>query len=111
MITPTPAHGYSTWTAQDDQGYRIPAGTQLVLARTGDDLVAFQVLAGVEIPRGQTTVEDVEISAVDEGVAGNGLSGAGEIVDPLAWVESIRRRPADHPRARRPDRRSSTSTS
>lgn len=86
---PAPANGTSTWTALDDEGYTIPAGTQLTLARTGDDLVAFEVLSSVEIPKGETTVDDVQIVATATGAQGNELSGPGELIDPLFWVHSI----------------------
>jgi Baseplate J-like protein len=89
IIPPAPATGRGTWTATDDQGYVVAAGTQFTLARTGDDLVGFRVLAGVEIPPGQRSVEGVEFAAIEDGAQGNGLSGEGEVIDPLSWVESI----------------------
>jgi hypothetical protein len=89
IAPPRPATGTSIWTAVDELGYRIPAATQFTLARTGDDLVAFEVLEAAEIPRDETQVAGVRIRALEDGVDGNGLRGEGEIVDPLAWVESI----------------------
>jgi hypothetical protein len=86
---PAPATGVSTWTARDDAGYQINTGAQITVARTGDDLVGFEVLAGVVIPPGETVVDDVPIVAVVDGAAGNGLVGAAEPSDPLDWVESI----------------------
>jgi hypothetical protein len=86
---PKPATGISTWTAIDGKGYAIPAGTQLSIRRTGDEYVVFEVLAAAAIPSGQLSAAGVQIRAVDEGALGNGLSGEAEVVDPLAWVDSI----------------------
>jgi hypothetical protein len=86
---PAPALGHSTWTAIDDRGYTVRTGAQITLARTGDELVGFEVLAGAEIPPGETTVDNVPIRAVEDGAAGNGLVGAAEVSDPYDWVESV----------------------
>lgn len=86
---PAPANGRSKWTAADDRGYSIEAGTQLTLARTGDELIGFEVLAGAVIEPGETTVEGVAIVAVEDGYAGNGLVGEAEVSDPLDWVDSV----------------------
>jgi hypothetical protein len=86
---PAPAVGTSTWTALDKQGYTITAGIQLTLARTGDDLVAFEVLSSVEIPQGQDSVDGVEIVAIADGAQGNGLNGPAELIDPLSWVQEV----------------------
>jgi len=86
---PAPALGYSTWTAVDDLGYTVRTGAQITLARAGDELVGFEVLAGVEIPPGETVALNVPIRARDDGADGNGLVGTAEPSDPLDWVESI----------------------
>jgi Baseplate J-like protein len=86
---PAPALGYSTWTAADDKGYRIDTGTQLTLARTGDELVGFEVLVGTEIPPGETVAANVPIVAREDGAYGNGLVGEAEVSDPLDWVDSV----------------------
>jgi hypothetical protein len=86
---PRPATGLSTWTAVDDLGYELPVGLQFTLARTGDDLVAFEVAETVAIVPGDTAIENVPIRALEEGQAGNGLTGQGDPVDPLRWVDRI----------------------
>ena len=86
---PTPALAQSTWTAADDLGYSIPIGTQFTVARTGDELIAFQVTVGATILPGERSVGGVEVAAVESGARANALSGPGEIVDPLSWVETI----------------------
>jgi hypothetical protein len=88
-IPPEPASAFSTWTALDDLGYTIVAGTQLTLARSGDDLVAFEVLSSVEIPVGETTATGVQLVALAAGLQGNELSGAAELIDPLSWVLDV----------------------
>lgn len=86
---PAPATGLSLWEAPDTRGYTIPAGTQFTMARTGDDLVAFQVVSTAEIPIGETQVDGVEVVAIANGVTGNNLSGTGELVDPMFWTPAI----------------------
>jgi hypothetical protein len=88
-IPPAPATALSRWTAVDAEGYTITAGTQLTLARTGDDLVAFEVLSTAAIPRGETFVDEVQLVATADGAQGNGLDGDGELIDPLFWVDAI----------------------
>jgi hypothetical protein len=86
---PVPAVGTTTWTASDDRGYQIPTGTQIVVPRTGDELVVFEVMFAREIPVGETVATDVQVRAMEPGFAGNDLDGPAEPVDPLWWVESI----------------------
>jgi len=84
-----PAQGVSTWNARDGQGYTIPAGTQLTLPKTGDELIVFEVIASAFVEPGTTQVTGVQIHAVDDGVAGNDLTGTASVVDPLFWVDTI----------------------
>lgn len=90
-VAPAPALANSVWTAIDNLGYRILAGTQLTLTRSGDaaNPVAFEVIATVEIPPGDLSVGGVQIRAVQTGEQGNRLSGEAELIDPLFWVESV----------------------
>ena len=84
-----PSTALSNWTAVNDLGYTIPAGSQLTLRRTGDEQIVFEVTSTATIEPGTTVVSDVPIQAVDEGSRANGLSGPAEVVDPLAWVDTI----------------------
>jgi Baseplate J-like protein len=86
---PKPAIGSSNWTALTAMGYSIPAGTRFTLPKTGDQLVVFEVTSTAEIKPGDTAVQDVAFQAVDPGTFANGLVGAGEVVDPLSWVDTI----------------------
>jgi hypothetical protein len=84
----TRAVGSVTFTAVDDQGYTIDTGTTFALARSGNDLVAFQTAQPGTIPVGLTQVS-VPFVAVEEGYNGNGLAGDGQMLDALAWVASV----------------------
>ena len=82
------ASGTATFTAQDALGYTLDPGTQFALARSGNDLVAFATLQEAEIAPGDTTV-DVPVAAVLPGADANGLSGGGQMLDPVTWVASV----------------------
>jgi hypothetical protein len=86
-----PALADSVWTAIDNLGYRILAGTQLTLTRSGDaaNPVAFEVVATVEIPPGEMSIGGVQIRAIQLGEQGNRLFGEAELIDPLFWVDSV----------------------
>jgi hypothetical protein len=80
----------SFWTARDNLGYTIPAGTQVAHRITGDDLIVFEVAADTTITPGATTLSGVALQATDVGTAWNGVpTGPLELVDALSWVESV----------------------
>src|SRR5207245_997256 len=83
------ATGLATFTAVDAQGYTLDVGTTFGLARSGDDIAAFQTLQEATIPPGATTVSAVPFAAVVVGSDANGLFGTGEMIDPLGWVASV----------------------
>jgi hypothetical protein len=85
---PAEAVAESTWTMVDDAGYSIPAGTEVAVARSGNDFVGFQVVDDVTIPQGETT-ETVSLIAIEPGADANGLSGPVELIDALIFVDSI----------------------
>jgi hypothetical protein len=89
IAPPEPATGWADWTAIDDRGYTVGPSTQFTLARSGDELVVFEVVAGATIPPGQRVASHVQVRSLESGANGNGLSGPGDPVDPLVWVESI----------------------
>jgi Baseplate J-like protein len=84
----TPANGVATFTAADDLGYTLDIGTTFALARSGNDLVAFETLDEATIEAGSTSI-DVEFAGVETGAAANGLSGDGQLLDPVAFVVSV----------------------
>jgi uncharacterized phage protein gp47/JayE len=80
----------SFWTARDNLGYTIPAGTQVAHRVTGDDLIVFEVADDTVITPGATTLSGVLLQATDIGTAWNGApTGPLELVDALSWVESV----------------------
>lgn len=81
----------STWTVVDAAGYTIKAGTQVDIARSGDERIGFLVASDVVVPPGSATTEpgEVILEAVEAGLDGNGLEGDGVLVDALAYVEAI----------------------
>lgn len=85
---PAPAVGESTWTMVDDQGYTIPAGIEVVVPRSGNDLIMFEVAEEVTIPPGSTT-GTVNLVAQEPGTDGNDLTGDPQLIDALAYVDSI----------------------
>lgn len=85
------ASGVSTWTALDNAGYTIPAGTQVGLRAAGDELIAFQVANDIVIPPGSTATAAgaVSLIALIAGEDANSLTGTAELIDALDWVSSI----------------------
>lgn len=88
-IDAAPATADTTWTVVNDDGYTIPAGAEIALAATGSDTVVFTVTEEVTIAPGATT-GTVPVEALEPGTAGNDLSGAATLLNPLYdWVASI----------------------
>lgn len=91
-VDAAPAKTASTWTMVDDLGYTIPAGTLVAFRTAGDELIPFTVDEDVTVPPGETVTNagEVILSAVDYGTAANGIAaGAMEMIDALAYVESV----------------------
>lgn len=86
-----PAYAQSTWTAINNSGYTIEAGTFVGLRSAGDVLVPFEVLSDVVIPPGSTATAAgaVTLKAVEPGIDGNALPGPGELIDSVSWVASV----------------------
>lgn len=81
----------STWKVTDDAGYTIKAGTQVDLARTGDERYGFVVAESVVIEPGseETAAGAVTLEAVEPGLGANGLEGPGILIDALTYVSSV----------------------
>lgn len=82
------ATGTATFTAVNDEGYTIDAGLEIAVPRTGNDLVAFEVVDEATVAVGETTAE-VAIQAIETGADGNGLSGTCELIDPVNFVQGV----------------------
>lgn len=80
----------ATFTAIDNAGYTISAGMQVGVAKTGDDIVAFQVVDDVAIPPASTSTAagEVLLEAVVEGTDANGLTGSAEMIDAVDFVDT-----------------------
>lgn len=90
-IAATSATVDSTWTAVDNAGYTIPAGTTVSIAATGSETYAFRVTEQVDIPAGSTATSagEVTLSAVTPGEDANGLTEDPVLQDAYAWVSTI----------------------
>jgi uncharacterized phage protein gp47/JayE len=87
--TSTPASGSMAFTVQDDAGYTIPAGTQIDLNRTGNELIGFRTVLEAVVPVGDTEIHGVEIEAIEPGTEGNGLDGEASLVDALFFITAV----------------------
>jgi Baseplate J-like protein len=91
-IDATPATSTVTFTAVNNAGYTIPAGTQVTIPATGDSIILFETLVDAVINPGSTTVTGVTIQAVDSGADGTDLGVAAQVislVDALTFVTSV----------------------
>lgn len=82
----------STWTAVDNAGYLIPAGSTVGVRLPTGDLAAFTVIQDYTIPEGDTALPGVVAVADDAGAMANGLDTSGAnvvLVDSLPWVSTI----------------------
>lgn len=81
----------STWKVKDKAGYTIKAGTQVDLARTGDERIGFIVVSDVEVPPGseETAAGGVLLEAIEPGLEGEGLEGEGILVDAFDYITGI----------------------
>lgn len=71
------------FTLTDTDGHTIPAETTVQI---GD--AYFATVDDVDVPAGSNTAT-VLVRAVDEGADANGLLGPAELVNPLAWINTL----------------------
>jgi len=90
-IAATPATVKSTWVIVDADAYEIKAGTQVLVATSGNTGEGFRVVNAVEVPAGstETAAGEVLLEAIEPGTAANDLSGEGKPEDTLNFVASI----------------------
>lgn len=91
-ILAAPASATSTWTAIDNAGYVIEAGTEVAIPVNGNESKPFVVLSPVEIPPGSTATAagEVLLQALAPGTASNELTGEPRpVTQKAAFVESI----------------------
>ena len=83
------AVGTTDWVMIDNQGYTIPAGTQIGIEVTGDLTVPFETIEDVVIPEGFTDADGIQIRAIEEGADASGISGLVSLIDTLDFVSTI----------------------
>lgn len=83
----------TTWQMVDDQGYTVPAGTQIGFQTSGSTTVIFSTTADFTVPAGQTTTAAgaVTVQAQVAGSTANNIPDTTPItvVSSLAYVESV----------------------
>lgn len=93
-IDATAATSTTTWTMVDNQGYLIPAGTQVGIIDPDGNIIPFETTDDVSVYPGSTAtaVGAVTIQASDPGADGNAIGTAGSqinLIDPLAFVDTV----------------------
>lgn len=90
-IEATPATGSATVVMVNSAGYTLPAGTQVDFPTAGDTGVGFRVVSDVIVPPGSTSsaAGAVVLEAALPGSDGNGLTGAGDVVEALTFINSL----------------------
>lgn len=90
-VEASPAEADTTWVARDTAGYTVKAGTLAGYRVAGDELIGFRVTADVVIPPGSSTTATgaVAMQAITTGEEANGGTGTMEMIDALAWVDSV----------------------
>lgn len=75
----------------NNAGYTIPAGTQIGIVITGDDIVGFETTTDTVIAPGSTTATGVPVQAVEKGSDSSGLSATltASMLDPLDYVTLV----------------------
>jgi len=86
----TPAQGTTTWTMVDTQGYTVDAGSLVAISPPASlDSYAFAVVQAFTVAPGQTVQAGVIVEAVEPGAEASGLTGTVEVLDPLAFVDTV----------------------
>lgn len=90
-IAAAAATATSTWTAMDNAGYTVQAGTEVTIAESGNVRHGFRVVSTVVIPPGSTSTGagEVILEAIIEGAQANDLTEDPELIRALDWVDSI----------------------
>lgn len=84
-----PATGRITVTAIDANGpYVVPEELEVIGRNALGEAVGFRTLASVVIPNGATTAE-ADVEAFEDGLGGNGISGAAEFGEYVDYLQSV----------------------
>lgn len=90
-IDATYAESTVTFTAIDNIGYAIPAGTFVGIRNLAGEIIPFETLNDLVIPAGATT-GSVDIRAVEPGERGSALGGTGvpiDMITALAFISEV----------------------
>lgn len=91
-IDPSSASSTTTWTMINNQGYTIPAGTNIGVRDTVGNIWPFTTQNDVIVSAGATTANGVSVVAITPGSDSSGLGGASiavDLIDPLDFVSSV----------------------
>ena len=84
------ATAMTTWTAVDQAGYTIPAGTVIAITPPAStEGYGFFVAADVVIPAGSDVAAAVECHALEAGAAASGISGDVAVIDSLVFITGV----------------------
>jgi hypothetical protein len=87
-VQAAPATVESTWTMVDAAGYTVPAGTQVSITASGDSQVGF-LTVGDTVIAPEATKATILLQAIIAGAGGNELTEDPQLIDSLAFVDSI----------------------
>jgi uncharacterized phage protein gp47/JayE len=80
-----PAEAETTWTVVDDgAAHTVPAGTAVQIGG-----VPFETVNDTPVAAHATSVTGVLVRAIEDGAAGNGLTGTAGLVNSIAWVNTV----------------------
>jgi len=86
----TQATGTTTWTAVDDAGYTVDAGSLVAISPPASiDSYAFEVVDSFTLTPGQTVQTGVTVRALEAGAEASGLTGDVEVLDPLDFIATV----------------------
>jgi uncharacterized phage protein gp47/JayE len=92
-LPPNPAvqaTALTTWTAVDNAGYTVSAGTVVAITPpAATEGYGFFVAADTVIPAGQTTLAGVECHALEAGAAASGITGDVVVIDSLVFISTV----------------------
>jgi hypothetical protein len=84
------ATGTTTWTAIDQAGYQVDAGTLVGITPPGSgNTYAFEVVAAFTIPAGTQSIAGQEVRALEAGADASGITGTVEMLDTLDFIQTV----------------------
>jgi hypothetical protein len=83
---PVAASGTTTWTLSDTVGHTIPAGTPLEGVDDTGTTRGFETVADAVVAPGSATAAGVQVIAIEDGAASNGVSGVATPIESILWV-------------------------